>query len=433
MTSRTLRAILAATVFLTIPALPGALAAPPPDGGAVAALLDRAASSDAAEAQAALAELSQLGDPPTLAGAVSTWRAPRSEAGEHRLSIRDAAGTETDLVVRVPEGRAPPEGFPLAVLLHGLGGSSRQLIEPFGDPLVEAGFVVAAPTATRPDPPNEDAITERLTLHWWSYRPGSFPLVAIRESRRLAPIDPDRVLLVGYSMGGFGAWNIGLRYPDRFAGIIPMAGGISRAEYVGVEDRRSRSLLPNAAGLPVWFIHGDHDQVVPVLFDRRTRDALDVLGLPYTYHEIAGSGHILPVVRAGPLRDEMVQWASLIVRNPHPRRIAHTAIDPYMGRAYWTRIDEFQREGASASLVAEIHDDGTIACETQNVRRLTIFCDPALVPSNAPLRVLIDGSVAFDGPVAPSPDALVDSWRDREDPSLVYPALVRIEVPRAGR
>ena len=35
-------------------------------------------------------------------------------------------------------------------------------------------------------------------------------------------VDPDRVHLTGLSMGGGGTWQIGLRYPDRFASITPV-------------------------------------------------------------------------------------------------------------------------------------------------------------------------------------------------------------------
>ena len=56
-------------------------------------------------------------------------------------------------------------------------------------------------------------------------------------------------------LGGYGTWNVGLRYPDRFAGIVPIAGGISRKENVGTRpDTISRVLLRNGRSVPSFFL-----------------------------------------------------------------------------------------------------------------------------------------------------------------------------------
>jgi pimeloyl-ACP methyl ester carboxylesterase len=38
-------------------------------------------------------------------------------------------------------------------------------------------------------------------------------------------IDPQRIYLTGFSLGGFGTWALGLSSPDRFAALVPVAGG----------------------------------------------------------------------------------------------------------------------------------------------------------------------------------------------------------------
>ena len=35
--------------------------------------------------------------------------------------------------------------------------------------------------------------------------------------------DPQRTYLTGHSMGGHGAWHLGVTYPDRFAAVGPSA------------------------------------------------------------------------------------------------------------------------------------------------------------------------------------------------------------------
>lgn len=45
------------------------------------------------------------------------------------------------------------------------------------------------------------------------------------------PIDPDRIVLAGFSMGGAGAWHIGAHYRDAFCGVHAGAGFAETKEY----------------------------------------------------------------------------------------------------------------------------------------------------------------------------------------------------------
>jgi pimeloyl-ACP methyl ester carboxylesterase len=45
------------------------------------------------------------------------------------------------------------------------------------------------------------------------------------------PIDPDRIILAGFSMGGAGAWHLGVHYRDRFCGVHAGAGFAETKEY----------------------------------------------------------------------------------------------------------------------------------------------------------------------------------------------------------
>ena len=64
-------------------------------------------------------------------------------------------------------------------------------------------------------------------------------------------VDPDRVYLMGLSMGGMGTFELLARKPDTFAAAIPICGG-------GDPDSVSRY----AGKTAVWAIHGAQDDVV---------------------------------------------------------------------------------------------------------------------------------------------------------------------------
>lgn len=51
-------------------------------------------------------------------------------------------------------------------------------------------------------------------------------------------IDQERVILAGLSYGGLGTWDVGARYPERFAALVPMSG------FESVQAVRRISTLP---------------------------------------------------------------------------------------------------------------------------------------------------------------------------------------------
>ena len=67
------------------------------------------------------------------------------------------------------------------------------------------------------------------------------------------PIDPHRIILTGFSLGGSGILDWAYRSPDRFAALVPVAG-------VEVPDgKRNPCVL---ASIPMWIIAGRKDTVV---------------------------------------------------------------------------------------------------------------------------------------------------------------------------
>lgn len=64
-------------------------------------------------------------------------------------------------------------------------------------------------------------------------------------------VDPERIYLVGASMGGYAAWQLAMSMPDTFAAMVPICGG-------GMSWNAKR-----IAHLPIWAVHGKEDPVVP--------------------------------------------------------------------------------------------------------------------------------------------------------------------------
>ena len=89
-------------------------------------------------------------------------------------------------------------------------------------------------------------------------------LKVIDEAKRLFSVDPDRVFIMGHSMGGAGSYTIGLHYPDRFGGIMagdpasgPKAAVIPPDRPKWMEPQIAivspPKLYPNARNVDVFF------------------------------------------------------------------------------------------------------------------------------------------------------------------------------------
>lgn len=91
--------------------------------------------------------------------------------------------------------------------------------------------------------------------------------------------DNKRLSVTGGSMGGFGTWDMGLCYPNRFSAIAPICGG-------GLSWRASNLIKTH-----VFAFHGDCDNVVPIVYSQLMVDAVEKSGGSVTFTIFEDAGH----------------------------------------------------------------------------------------------------------------------------------------------
>ncbi len=111
-------------------------------------------------------------------------------------------------------------------------------------------------------------------------RPLGLTKELLDEFIRDNPVDPDRIYIMGLSMGGMGTFDLVCRFPDLFAAAIPICGGI--------HTDRLTNLASNTA---FRIFHGDADSVVPVRFSREAYLKLKAEGANAEYIEFPGVNH----------------------------------------------------------------------------------------------------------------------------------------------
>jgi predicted peptidase len=87
--------------------------------------------------------------------------------------------------------------------------------------------------------------------------------------------DSARIYLTGLSMGGYGTWNLGTSFPEKFAAIVPISGG---GEMIGLLLNKSGGHAAALKSLPVWAFHGGRDTTVPQAESERMVKAMKDLG-----------------------------------------------------------------------------------------------------------------------------------------------------------
>ena len=191
-----------------------------------------------------------------------------------------------------PSSIKPGAKYPLVLLLHGAGERGKDNHKQ----LVWFWNKNGPSLLTRPELAEAHAFTVSPQCpegKQWVNAPwekGSYKTPEISEPLQLAldlvdslmkelPIDPDRVYVMGLSMGGFGTFDAIQRRPDLFAAAAPVCGAGDPTKAAAI------------AHIPIWVFHGEKDTVVPPTGSREMVAALKAAGGHPRYTEYPGVGH----------------------------------------------------------------------------------------------------------------------------------------------
>lgn len=196
--------------------------------------------------------------------------------------------------VFVPSQWTPDREWPVIFFLHGAGERGRD-----GQQQLEEGLPEIL--RNRPDFPAVVVMPQCRRRMWWGDPAMETQAFAVLEaSMDEFHGDPDRVYLTGLSLGGYGTWAFGYKYPEKFAALVPVCGGVTASRAFPVPEWHPLAHSPSdpyaetARGIgsvPVWAFHGDRDPRVPVSESRKLTEALEAAGGNVRYTEYPGVGH----------------------------------------------------------------------------------------------------------------------------------------------
>ena len=206
-----------------------------------------------------------------FAQATAAIRANRARMFEQFKAVAE----RSEILILPPPGKL--EGpRPLIVVLHGYGGLPKNNAEIYRRVAAKLGAIVAAPSGLRPGPGGQGfSWTFRDEAEWWVLR-------AIEKVGELHPVDPEKVILAGFSQGANVALGVGLKHPDRFAGLLPVAG----------QYDADRMPAPSGDAPRVYLLMGSRDPRADSF--RVAERQLVEAGLEVRLRMVPGVGHSYP-------------------------------------------------------------------------------------------------------------------------------------------
>jgi phospholipase/carboxylesterase len=201
----------------------------------------------------------------------------------------------------VPAGKGP---FPTIVALHGFGANAHDLLGLA--PMIQHGEALVL----CPQGPMEIAVAPGQTAYGWFplSQGGEIEPAALVGARGLLeafledaiasyPVDPERLVLMGFSQGGVMAYDLALGRPERFRALVALSSWLPDAVVQGLRDDPAR------AALPTLLIHGSRDPMIPIENAQAARARLAELGIEAAWGEYEMGHEINPAA----LRD-LVGW-----------------------------------------------------------------------------------------------------------------------------
>ena len=314
--------------------------------------------------------------------------------------------------------------------------------------LMNSGMIVVMPTAP----------IEKTNRRWAVAGVDEYLNSIILEFQSQYKFDPNRVYLMGNSMGGDGAYHNVQISPDRYAAVM----GISGCCYL--------SYWPVISGTPFWIVHGKFDanpktramRWTDVSFARQTHRLLNHYQINNEYREYPG-GH------GGGWKEKayFINKMKSTVRDPYFSKV--TLVTPLANRKSqlvpvkhnrWLSVRKVEKDGEllydilksrgvglpktpadwknwkltaekeylpGAIIEAENEGRNTIVIRTNNILKFEVWLHPRMVDFSKPVRIFVNDKLVFNKKVSQSISTALLSFKRKNDWGLIYTARVMLD------
>jgi len=205
-----------------------------------------------------------------LAAMMGLLQQQPSAPGIHRSTFPVPASAPMPYGISIPRGYNAKDPVPLVLALHPGGERMPYYGAAFVQQIVAPGLETLRAIIVAPDCP---------TRSWTDAASDQAVMALLEQVMRDYKIDRQRILVVGFSLGGRGTWFMASHHADLFTAAIPMAASTG--------DEQTDRL----ATMPTYVIHSRDDEVVPFTPAERNARALEKLGRTIKFEALQDIGH----------------------------------------------------------------------------------------------------------------------------------------------
>src|SRR3954451_6623955 len=229
---------------------------------------------------------------------------------------------------------------------------------------------------------------------------------ALDAVKRQYPIDENRILVRGFSMGGASAWHFGTHFAGLWAAAAPGAGFSETVEFLHLKTDGPNAPTPwektlfhmydatdyavNLANTATVAYNGEIDpqkQAADAMERAMKEEGLRMIRIvgPQTPHRYHPDSKIEI--------DRRLDAIGASGREQYPRKVRFTTWTLAYNQMKWVTIDALGKHWDRARVNAEIEGDRGVNVETSNVTAFTL----AMGPGGCPLDLASKAAVTIDG------------------------------------
>ncbi len=303
-------------------------------------------------------------------------------------------------------GPRPANGWPLFIAMHGGGGAPKEVNDSqwkhmqiyYKDHPEAGGYLYLALRA-----PNDT----------WNgfYDDYVYPLIdnLVRQFRLFGDIDPDKVFVMGYSHGGYGAYAIGPKMPDRFAAIHASAAAATDGESTA-KTLRTTPFTAMVGELDTMYGRYERNLKFKTEIEHLRGGRTDIY--PVTVTIVAGNGHT-----GLPDRDKIKDLYPA-VRDPVPREVSWLMTDSVVQAFFWLRVPQPAKQ---QEILASCRNNRFVITASEGLSAATVLMDSRLIDFNQPVAIELNGTPSTRR-FAPSLKTFCDTLARRGDPAFAFSA-----------
>jgi pimeloyl-ACP methyl ester carboxylesterase len=245
---------------------------------------------------------------------------------------------------------------------------------------------------------------------------------ALEDIKSHYPIDEDRIVMRGFSMGGAACWQFAVHYPDLWVAAAPGAGFSETADFLKVFQREP--VQPTPYQKTLWHLYDCTDYALnffnclTVAYSGETdaqKQAADMMAKALKEedielaHVIGKNARHFYTPEAKAEINRRIDSIAAVGRDPMPEAVKFTTWTLRYNRSFWVQVDSLGRHWERAQVEADLYGEDLDGPEirTKNVSAFTL----SFPSGRCPLDIRKAPSVQVDGQTVEAARPLSDrSW-----------------------